>query len=386
MSECIMSSTNNKSKASLKQGSLFSFFSKKPKSPTSTASSTAAAVAKAATPSHGKASDHSDAATTKSPSSPSENKINSKEEDWKKVTLGSRISVYWPDDDEFYAAKVSKQSGKSSKFYLEYDDGECEWLDLSQERFRLLGKRNPDTEAHSSTTKRRRIETDDEEEAEFDVESSEEDDGSAYDPKSVPSVHDEEDEDNDQWMVTDDEGDKEILHEKKAVKKLKVTHHKGTQDKTTKSLTAPTDSTSALKTPLRQFANTVSPSIDSSHKSSISSATSPPSNPRRQISQSPTIPEKALPYTKGAVNPRGSHVHNHLEFLKNPRDSEGRKRGEPGYDPRTLKVIQADWDRHCGKMTDAVKQWWDLKSQYFDTVLLFKTGKPSWSCHGRHRS
>lgn len=26
-------------------------------------------------------------------------------------------------------------------------------------------------------------------------------------------------------------------------------------------------------------------------------------------------------------------------------------------------------------MTDAVQQWWDLKSQYFDTVLLFKTGK-----------
>ena len=47
-----------------------------------------------------------------------------------------------------------------------------------------------------------------------------------------------------------------------------------------------------------------------------------------------------------------------------------------------MRVNEADWKKHNtdkegkGKpMSDGVRQWWDLKAQYFDTVLLFKTGK-----------
>jgi DNA mismatch repair protein MSH6 len=84
-----------------------------------------------------------------------------------------------------------------------------------------------------------------------------------------------------------------------------------------------------------------------------------------------------LPYVEKAVNPAGAHVHNHLNFVRNPRDANNRPPSHPDYDGRTLRVVEADWKKHHhGKgMTDAVKQWWDLKSQYFDTVLLFKTGK-----------
>jgi DNA mismatch repair protein MSH6 len=78
------------------------------------------------------------------------------------------------------------------------------------------------------------------------------------------------------------------------------------------------------------------------------------------------------------VNPAGSHVHNHLKFLQEPKDLMGRSRDHAEYDHRTLQVNENDWIKLTGKpMTNAVKQWWDLKSQYFDTVLLFKTG--AWS-------
>lgn len=81
-------------------------------------------------------------------------------------------------------------------------------------------------------------------------------------------------------------------------------------------------------------------------------------------------------YVKNALNPAGSHLHNHLRFLLDPRDAHGRPRTHPQYDPRTLRVDHAEWQRHMGApMTHAVQQWWDLKAQYFDTVLLLKTGK-----------
>ena len=84
-----------------------------------------------------------------------------------------------------------------------------------------------------------------------------------------------------------------------------------------------------------------------------------------------------LAYEQGVVNPPGSHVHNHLNFLRQPRDAQNRPPTHPDYDGRTLRVQQEDWKKHNnGKaMSEGTKQWWDLKAQYFDTVLLFKTGK-----------
>jgi len=91
----------------------------------------------------------------------------------------------------------------------------------------------------------------------------------------------------------------------------------------------------------------------------------------------------AIPFKDGTVNPMGAHLHNHLPFLRkeNLRDAAGVKFGEEGYNPRTLK-----WDRNviekvgskegkAYKLTDGKLQWWEIKAQYFDTVLLFKTGK-----------
>ena len=52
---------------------------------------------------------------------------------WKKLSIGSRIAVYWVDDDQYYNATISQQYGSSSTFHLDYDDGAEEKLDLSKE-------------------------------------------------------------------------------------------------------------------------------------------------------------------------------------------------------------------------------------------------------------
>ncbi|KAK6167624.1 hypothetical protein SNE40_021604 [Patella caerulea] len=68
-----------------------------------------------------------------------------------------------------------------------------------------------------------------------------------------------------------------------------------------------------------------------------------------------------------------SFPHLKHDFLQpeNIRDIQGRKKSDPEYDPRTLKVPED----FLKKQTPAMKQWWELKSQYFDTVLFFKMGK-----------
>lgn len=66
-------------------------------------------------------------------------------------------------------------------------------------------------------------------------------------------------------------------------------------------------------------------------------------------------------------------VHEKLDFLKpeNISDAQKRKRTHPEYDPHTLYVPQT----YLQTVTPAMRQWWILKSQYFDTVLFFKVGK-----------
>jgi hypothetical protein len=59
-----------------------------------------------------------------------------------KISVLSRISVFWAGENDFYAATVLKvRKHRRRPFYVEYDDGDAEWLDLSQETFRLLKKK-----------------------------------------------------------------------------------------------------------------------------------------------------------------------------------------------------------------------------------------------------
>lgn len=67
------------------------------------------------------------------------------------------------------------------------------------------------------------------------------------------------------------------------------------------------------------------------------------------------------------------YAHSKLEFLKpqNIRDKQKRKPSDPKYDPTTLYVP----DSHLKDLTPAMRQWWELKSDNFDSVLFFKVGK-----------
>jgi len=75
----------------------------------------------------------------------------------------------------------------------------------------------------------------------------------------------------------------------------------------------------------------------------------------------------------GGDSPTQQYSHSQLPFLRPDkiRDREKHPRDHQDYNPRTLHVPQD----FLLKQTPGQKQWWELKSQYYDVILFFKMGK-----------
>ena len=73
---------------------------------------------------------------------------------------GSRISVYWPDDDKYYDGVITRMDKNGSKCTITYDDGDIERLDLRHETITIPKSTiptinldaNPDTNGKLSTS------------------------------------------------------------------------------------------------------------------------------------------------------------------------------------------------------------------------------------------
>jgi len=56
---------------------------------------------------------------------------------WKKLKKGSRVAIFWPDDNMSYSCTVETQHPTlNSRWFVIYDDNETEWTDMSQEILR----------------------------------------------------------------------------------------------------------------------------------------------------------------------------------------------------------------------------------------------------------
>lgn len=84
-------------------------------------------------------------------------------------------------------------------------------------------------------------------------------------------------------------------------------------------------------------------------------------------------PEEFSPCTH--TSPRDNFdekdVEERYEWLVEVRDSQGRTNSDPDYDPSTLFIPQAQWK----KFTPFEKQFWEIKSTHYDSVVFFKKGK-----------
>lgn len=368
----------------MKQGTLFSFFAKKEPTtkgndPTK-AKKAAAAKASASNPNSGAKTTTaaaSVASTSKAAVSTVAKPRQAAAEDTK-MRIGAKIEVYWDDDQKFYPAIVREQSrGRTRLEYL--DDQTEEWVVLRNERWRAVADQQP---------KRRRIVPDDDEsdeEMEFDdIDDDDKDDDASFQDPGVDDEDEAEEEDN--WIVSDEEEEeapkpKKKKTTKKSAPSVVVKPHKAPSASRTPANKGRRPSLTSMTAPSSSVSSTASSSMStpSSRTGGSSSFVTPPLS----TGGSPTAFNSSctvatpLPYEQGAVNPAGSHVHHHLNFLRNPRDAQNRPPTHPDYDGRTLRLQPEEWKKHNnGKpMTDGTRQWWEIKAQYFDTVLLFKTGK-----------
>lgn len=76
---------------------------------------------------------------------------------------------------------------------------------------------------------------------------------------------------------------------------------------------------------------------------------------------------------KGEAETTDEWTHLKLEFLKpeNIRDADKRKPSDPNYNAKTLFVPES----FKRTLTPAMRQWWEIKSNNFDSVIFFKVGK-----------
>ncbi|GAA5901645.1 hypothetical protein JCM6882_006031 [Rhodosporidiobolus microsporus] len=60
-----------------------------------------------------------------------------------------------------------------------------------------------------------------------------------------------------------------------------------------------------------------------------------------------------------------------FSFLLDPKDADGNRPTDPGYDPRTLHIPNSAWKT----FTPFERQFWEIKQNHYDTVLFFQKGK-----------
>ena len=265
-----MSTTKKKAApaVALKQGSLFSFFAKKPPAapklakaagakPSSQSQSASQSATNADTDTNTDANTDTNTNTNTNTNNTTTNNTNAtaattaarhthpgradtaaRRRLLSRVHVGCTVAVYWPDDGEYYPARVTGRAGGSRSVYtLIYDDGEVETIDLAGERFRFVGAAPGSNEEGSNQEEgeeeeaaaggrgagggggrggrraaagRRRVVAEDEE-FEFDDEASSEEEASADDGSEDEFVFEDTDEDDDEeldedaLMVTDED-------------------------------------------------------------------------------------------------------------------------------------------------------------------------------------
>ncbi|KAG7891427.1 hypothetical protein KL925_001371 [Ogataea polymorpha] len=59
------------------------------------------------------------------------------------------------------------------------------------------------------------------------------------------------------------------------------------------------------------------------------------------------------------------------QWLVHIKDADGRSESDPDYDPRTLYIPKSAW----AKFTAFEKQYWEIKSKMWDSIVFFKKGK-----------
>ena len=78
--------------------------------------------------------------TNNNSSTPTNKKKKSKKDctDTNLVQMGTRVAIYWDGEDAYFRGTVTDIRSNRKKFFVQYDDGDEEWIKLAKHRFRIV--------------------------------------------------------------------------------------------------------------------------------------------------------------------------------------------------------------------------------------------------------
>jgi len=189
------------------------------------------------------------------------------------------------------------------------------------------------------------------------------DDEDDFRPDMSDADDDDDDDDDMSDFVVDDDGDDvddgepDVLDDEDIAFKPK----KLSQSQKSKSRSIPTETSSSEINTTMDTTNTTT-SNDLNDKFTASSSYDASGYVTKQFLSKP------LPTTKRNFAKENEERY---QWLVNIKDAEKRSPDDPNYDPRTLYIPQSAWS----KFTAFEKQYWEIKSKMWNTVVFFKKGK-----------
>ena len=323
--------------------------------------------------------------------------------------VGRRVAVWWKSERRFFPGRVAAVDARRGKHHVRYDDGDDEWITVAKRRVRW----DADADAVAEEAKRARGDRDisDEDDA-SDEDMSDEDDASDERPKpkrggrvtarraaaaaaiaevssSRPAraaarkrkvVLSDSDEDFDD---DDDESESEFDVESEASESDDDDEDEDEDEEASES-----ESYGAAEKRTRAGKGAAAESKKSARATAAAAKTKPSSTRSPSVAERmDAAPAPASGAAADALAGAGPAQYAARERRLFPwlaperrRDASGRRPGEPGYDPSTLRLPPGfpkcvDADGKSFTVSPGQAQWWRFKAAHFDSVVMFKMGK-----------
>ena len=74
--------------------------------------------------------------------------------------MNSRVSIYWPEEDEHFCGIIRdyREDDTGCEYYVHYEDGDRQWEDLSNMKWKLLAQPTPtNLENRAHTNRQTRV-------------------------------------------------------------------------------------------------------------------------------------------------------------------------------------------------------------------------------------
>ncbi|CAA0824896.1 DNA mismatch repair protein MSH6 [Striga hermonthica] len=264
-----------------------------------------------------------------------------------------RIKVYWPLDKSWYEGCVKSFDKISGKHLVQYDDGEEEMLNLSEEKIEWI-----EEPLKKKLRRLRRLSV---------VEDDEDNDGGLNDAKEV-----EDDSSDEDWKGNDEN---EVLDDEEGLENMDLEMEKeesgkgglGKKTSSPKRNMSEKEQMPSVGNKKNKFGGGLKNSaaeVSAAEKLTEPSKRFSPCSEKASLVDSSKVGDDADRFA--------SREADKLHFLDvNRKDASGRCPGDVNYDPRTL-YLPSDFVKN---LTGGQRQWWEFKSKHMDKVLFFKMGK-----------